>query len=146
MAVDMSIDELRRILMTRDAIPSHAFEVAQNLCRMTGDGTDPSVLQELVLRALENRDQFGEVEQVINGLVRTLGLFPYLSAGELSLRDLLAYEYHRPINMEEEEVVFHRVQSDVYRLLLDGKNVILRCSNQLWKKPDYRCDDCYGEI
>ena len=133
MAVDMSIEELRRILMTRDDIPSHAFEVAQNLCRMTGNGTDPAVLQELVLRALENRDQFGEAEQVVNGLVRTLGLFPYLSAKELSLRDLLAYEYHRPINMEDEEVVFHRVQSDVYRLLLDGKNVILSAPTSFGK-------------
>ena len=133
MAVEMTIEDVRDLLLDPEAIPNRAFELAQTLCAMASDNVDSSTLQEFVLRALENRHYFGEYEQILNGLVRTVGLFPYLSTDELSLRDLLAYEFHRPINMDEEEVVFHRVQADIYRLLLDGHSVILSAPTSFGK-------------
>ena len=133
MAVSMTIDEVRDLLRTPEAIRDRAFEVVQTLCAMANDAADSSTLQELVLRALENREYFGKVEVVLNGLIRTIGLFPYLPTTDLSPRDLLAYEFHRPLNMEEEQLVFHRVQADVYRLLLDGRSVILSAPTSFGK-------------
>jgi hypothetical protein len=86
-------------------------------------GNDPDV-QELVLRAMEYRSIFRAAGSVLDGLVRRLGLFPYLDASKLSLKDQIAYEVHRPDNFDE-QIVFHRPQALVYRMLLDGKNVAL---------------------
>ena len=133
MAVSMTIDEVRDLLSTPEAIRVRAFEIVQTLCAMANDAADSPTLQELVLRALENREYFGKVEVVLNGLIRTIGLFPYLPTTDLSPRDLLAYEFHRPLNMEEEQLVFHRVQADVYRLLLDGRSVILSAPTSFGK-------------
>ena len=133
MAVRMTINEMRTMLMSPDAISDRAFEIAQTLCSYASDGVDSSALQELVLRALEQRKYFEDVEPILNGLVRKVGLFPYLSTDKLSVKDLLAYEYHRPLKMGDEQVVFHRVQGEVYRQLLDGKNVILSAPTSFGK-------------
>lgn len=133
MAVTMSVDEMRRVLANPEAIPERAFELVQTLCAMASDGSYTGVLQELVLRALERRAYFGDIEIVLNGLVRTVGLFPYLPTSDLSPRDLLAYEFHRPVNMDDDHLVFHRVQAEVYRLLLDGRSVILSAPTSFGK-------------
>jgi hypothetical protein len=82
------------------------------------------VAQELILRALEHRDLFGNAGSILDGFTRDLGLYPYLAPEELTLRDRIAYEYHRPLNFED-NIVFHRPQADIYRLLLDGESVAL---------------------
>ena len=98
MAVGMTAEDIRRVLSNPEELGEQTFEVVQALCAMVSDGADRATVQELILRALEKRSYFGTDEVVLNGLVRTAGLFPYLSATELSPRDLLAYEFHRPIN------------------------------------------------
>ena len=133
MAAIMNIDEVRSSLRSPQSVADSAFEIVQSLCKFTSDGTSPSEIQELVLRALEMRECFGESELILNGLVRALGLFPYLSESSLSLRDSIAYEYHRPFNLDEENIVFHRVQGEVYRELLDGSNVILSAPTSFGK-------------
>ena len=69
---------------------------------------------------------------ILDALIRELGLFPYLEQDELSLPDLLAYEYHRPLNYDE-PIVFHREQALVYRRLLAGDNVILSAPTSFGK-------------
>jgi len=133
MAASMTVDEMRRVLDAPDVMPERAFELVQTLCEMASEGSHTPILQELVLRALEKRNCFGDIEIVLNGLVRTVGLFPYLPTTDLSLRDLLAYEFHRPANMDDDHLVFHRVQADVYRLLLDGRSVILSAPTSFGK-------------
>ena len=129
----MTVEELRQVLKNPDKIAARAFEITQALCVMASKDTHSSDLQEFVLRALENREQFGQSEQILNGLVRTVGLFPYLNPNELSIRDLLAYEFHRPKNMDHLHLVFHRVQSEVYTKLLNGKSVILSAPTSFGK-------------
>ena len=129
----MTIDEVRNALQSPKLITDSAFEIVQSLCTFTSDGTDSSTLQELVLRALDKREFFGEVETILSGLVRAMGLFPYLHTSTLSLPELIAYEFHRPFNMDTENIVFHRVQGEVYRELLDGKNVILSAPTSFGK-------------
>ena len=133
MAVGMTIDEVRQALRSPEPIAGRAVEIAQTLCALAGDGVDPSTLQELILRAVDKRTCLREVASVIDGLVRTVGLFPYLSPGDLSPRDLAAYELHRPLAMDDERIVFHRVQWEVYRELLDGNNVILSAPTSFGK-------------
>jgi hypothetical protein len=60
-----------------------------------------------------------------------VGLFPYLNRDELGLNDLIAYEYHRPEGLDN--IVFHRVQAEIYRDLISGKNVILSAPTSFGK-------------
>lgn len=91
-----------------------------------------TVAQDLILRALERRDSFGESRPVLDALVRQVGLFPYLESDSLSVADQLAYELHRPENMGD-DVVFHRPQAEVYQTLLRGQNVILSAPTSFGK-------------
>ena len=73
---------------------------------------------------MEHRSEFGQAEVILDALVREVGLYPYINVGNLSSRDLIAYEMHRPDNFGE-DFVFHRPQAEVYRALLDGQSIAL---------------------
>ncbi|MGH7494341.1 MAG: DEAD/DEAH box helicase [bacterium] len=86
----------------------------------------------MVLRALEHRQAFNQFNQILDALVRTVGLFPYVNTDNLDFRDRLAYEFHRPLDMPD-NTVFHRVQAEVYRRLLTGENVVLSAPTSFGK-------------
>lgn len=113
------------------------FPVLQDLCRkcggLEGEEIDPQV-RDIVIRVLEWRGLLGPEGKIVDALVRQLGLFPYLDPGDLDVRDLVAYEAHRPLDLADEgEVVFHQVQAKVYRLLMSGENVILSAPTSFGK-------------
>ena len=129
----MNINEIRDALRAPDYIKNHAFDIAKSICDIRNTSINSSTTQELILRALEYRELFGESAALIDGLARENGLFPYMDEATLSLQDMIAYEYHRPLNMEDDDVVFHRVQGEVYRLLLSGENVVLSAPTSFGK-------------
>lgn len=69
---------------------------------------------------------------LLNAIIREHGLFPYLDdPASLGLADRLAYEIHRPPGIGD--VVFHAKQAEVYRLLADGRNVVLSAPTSFGK-------------
>lgn len=91
MAIDAEVMErLRDDLSRPDRIRSDAFSLLQEICRLVSTHEDEHDLQELVLRALEFRDDFGAARVVLDSLVRQVGLFPYLEPTGLLLRDQIA--------------------------------------------------------
>ena len=133
MAAGLTVDELRTLLRSPRAMAGRAVEIARCLSALEHDGADPRIVQELVLRALEHRACFGEAGPVIDGLVHTLGLFPYLRPHRLAPRERAHWEHHRPGAAGDGGVVFHRVQWEVYRALLDGRNVVLSAPTSFGK-------------
>jgi hypothetical protein len=90
--------------------------------------------RELTIRALEYRDRLSpEDKRMLYALARQTGLFPYVEPEFLATSDLLAYEFHRPYNMDEDDIVFHSVQARVYRELIGGRNVILSAPTSFGK-------------
>jgi len=99
----------------------------------------------LILRALDQRDKFEEFSEILNGLIRHYGLYPYLDKNLLTIKDALAREFHRPgllaastdqspeVLDENEGLIFHRVQAEVFRHILDGENVILSAPTSFGK-------------
>lgn len=79
--------------------------------------------QEMVLRLFERRAEFQSYNSILVELVKQVGLYPYLKDEDLSMRDALALEMHRPEGLDD--VIFHRSQSEVYNHIMDGRNVIL---------------------
>jgi hypothetical protein len=67
-------------------------------------------------------------------LLRETGLYPYTEPNELTARDRLAFEFHRPDGrLADTGLVFHRVQAQVYWRLIDGENVILSAPTSFGK-------------
>ena len=118
------IASLRDQLSDPAGLNGNAHQVLQDLFTVANTGDSPDQLHELILRALEHKTEFGESAVALDALVREIGLFPYIDVEKLSGKDLIAYEVHRPDNMDE-DFVFHRPQAEVYRALIAGDSVAL---------------------
>ena len=127
----MTRTELEALLRNPATLRARAFEAAACLAREIDDPPDPAS-QDLLLRALERRSEFGRSQPILDSLTRSAGLFPYLNPHDLSDEDLLAFEFHRPLDFDD-DVTFHRAQAEVYRELLDGRNVVLSAPTSFGK-------------
>lgn len=127
----MNVNELRHTLSTEALLENNPFGVLHEISSYVNTAESEEVGRELVLRALEKKDFFNGFHQILDSLTRQVGLFPYLDEEKLSFRDLLAYEFHRPLGMDD--FVFHRSQAEVYRRLLDGDNVIVSAPTSFGK-------------
>lgn len=129
----LNLQQLRQALADPEYITANSFEVARSLSAFYGNGIGEYEFQDLLLRALEYRENFGPLQEVIDGLVREVGLFPYLNPDNLGFADRIAYEFHKPVSTEQAQMVFHRPQSYVYRQLMSGSNVILSAPTSFGK-------------
>ncbi|MDD3565748.1 MAG: DEAD/DEAH box helicase [Methanothrix sp.] len=134
MAEYININNIRELLK-EDSIESlDVFNTIKFLSIMVNNPEYDNVqgeIQELVLRLLDKRDKLDIYEVLLDALVRQVGLFPYVNENNLSLSDLIAYEYHRPSGLEN--IVFHRVQAEIYLELLSGENIILSAPTSFGK-------------
>lgn len=128
----MNVNELRHTLSTEAMLENNPFGVLHEISSYVNSPESEEVGRELVLRALEKKDYFNGYGEILDSLTRQVGLFPYLVEENLSFRDLLAYEFHRPLEMDE-DFVFHRSQAEVYRRLLGGENVIVSAPTSFGK-------------
>jgi len=128
----MNYEQALSLLLKPEDFRRDAFAILQYIADLLNMGKEQAG-QELLLRALQHRSQIPQYTEVLDGLIRRTGLFPYLDETHLNLADTIAYEYHRPAGMIQDDVVFHRVQAKVYRLLLAGFNVVLSAPTSFGK-------------
>ena len=133
--LSLSAAELRAAVSDDVRVQRDPFGLLQNVTWLVGSGQidDERLARELVIRLLERREMLNGHREVLDALVRELGLFPYLDPQQLSVADQIAYEIHRPLNMTDIDVVFHEAQAHVYRELLAGRNVILSAPTSFGK-------------
>ena len=122
-------------LASPEAIQSSPFELLKNLSIAVNNASTGAVseadIQRLVLYALENREHFGAFSDIVDGLLRSRGLYPYMREDRLSPVERLSYEAHKPVGMDD--IVFHQKQSEVYLRLLAGENVVLSAPTSFGK-------------
>lgn len=126
----MKREELRYILRREFSADTDKFQIIKEVAILIA--TEQTVGQEFVLRLLARINDFQGMESMIYSLVRQVGLFPYLEEENLSLKDTIAYEIHRPSGFKE-NIVFHHAQAEVYYTLLRGENVILSAPTSFGK-------------
>lgn len=118
-----------------EAITEDPFSILKELASAVNHSTverfEDREVQKMVLYALENRSCFGQYTAILDSLLRARGLYPYLEKNELSGKELLSYEAHRPSGLEE--IVFHQEQSEVYLRLMAGENVVLSAPTSFGK-------------
>lgn len=85
--------------------------------------------QELLLRLVGLMNHLPGLVPVIDALLREVGLFPYIEAGD-SFRDAVARESHR---IEGIDKYFHREQFEAFQEILEGRNVLLSAPTSFGK-------------
>lgn len=126
----MTINELRNKLRKKFPANTDRFQIIKEVEILIAK--EESVGQEFLLRLLARIGDFQGMEPLIYSLVRQVGLFPYLKKENLSLKDTIAYEVHRPSGFKD-NIVFHHVQAEVYYTLLRGENVVLSAPTSFGK-------------
>ncbi|WP_418637737.1 DEAD/DEAH box helicase [Winogradskyella sp.] len=131
MAELIEIPELIKIIENVEDFGSDEFNIVKSITFYYNKKNHQA--NDLILFALNFKYKFKYTSGIINDLARELGLFPYLNPEELSLEDLLAYEFHRPEGKKIENIVFHKIQAQIYYSLLNGENVILSAPTSFGK-------------
>jgi hypothetical protein len=125
------IATIKESLASPALVKREGFALLAKIAALVNESGELPAVQELVLRALAQRDNFGPSAVILDALVRSEGLYPYLDPESLIFADRVSYELHRPDNLDS--IVFHRVQAKVYRTLLEGKNVALSAPTSFGK-------------
>ena len=82
-AISLNIDELRQLIGDIVQLRGRQFEALSQLVRMANSSEHEQTFHELVLRCLGAAEVFNGYKPVLDGLVRRLGLFPYLEPNSL---------------------------------------------------------------
>lgn len=130
----MELNVLSEKLNDIETIQHESFAITKALVTLYNNSDSQSIskVQELVLRAMDKYEYFGQSTDVIDSLVRELGLFPYLNTDKLTFRDRLAVEVHRA-SIGNEDIYFHGPQAEVYYKLLSGQSVVLSAPTSFGK-------------
>lgn len=129
-----SIHAIRTALAAPSLEKGQEFSVLAGIAAIRATEGNTRDVQDLVIRALDRAEDFESEMPLLMSLARGQGLFPYIESiapDLLPLADQIALEMNRPDNLDG--VVFHRVQSEVYRKLMAGENVILSAPTSFGK-------------
>lgn len=111
------------------------FRFLADLAAFTSLADEDDKLQQardILVRVLEEAGRFKGYEPVIQTLLRSVGLYPYLDFKTADVADQLAGEAHRPDAMPE-NIVFTTKQAEVYRELIAGRSVVLSAPTSFGK-------------
>lgn len=130
MATDLTQGQIRNILRNEFNPNINKFELVKAISDSVQ--TNNTNGQEFILRLLARRNEFTEFDIVIDSLVRQVGLFPYVEQSELSFKDSIAFEVHKPLGLDE-SIVFHHAQAEVYYSLMQGENIVISAPTSFGK-------------
>lgn len=130
----MELSLLNDKLKSSELVEKESFSIAKSIATIynNSDSQSTSKIQELVLRAMDKYEFFGDSKPIIDSLIRELGLFPYLNKENLSVRDMIAVEVHKA-SIGHEEIYFHGPQAEVYYKLMGGQSVVLSAPTSFGK-------------
>lgn len=131
----MSYNDIKNQLADRDFISKNSFKILKDISALVNNKNTESQGRDLVIRAIVQKELFSKHSIVLERLLRSTGLFPYMTEfidDDTSFQDLLAYEFHRPDNMED-DIVLHSLQGTIYQEILNGKNIVLSANTSIGK-------------
>ena len=108
-----------------DWLLENQFEALSEISRFLSEEEKEIIGREALIRVLEHRKILGNYQPVVEALIQRAGLYPYQQTNHMALstRDLLNLESHAVDGLDD--IILHAVQGQVYRALIDGKNIIL---------------------
>jgi hypothetical protein len=136
-AADLTTEELQEDSADPEKLAARPFEILQgaaNLFACAEGYAQELVARQIIIQCREHRDVLpAPLTDVVDALVRELGLFPYLDGDDLDDAALLSRETLRLADLSGGSVVLHAAQAGVYARLLAGDNVILSAPTSFGK-------------
>jgi late competence protein required for DNA uptake (superfamily II DNA/RNA helicase) len=133
----VSLNELQVVSADSTMLVQSPFEIlraATDLLATATSEDDLIVARQVAIQCREHRDLLPDsLTEVVDALMRELGLFPYLEVDNLDDRALLARETLRLPDLADGSIVLHAAQANVYSRLLAGQNVILSAPTSFGK-------------
>ena len=109
------------------------FALLKRINDLLSNPSEEQLGRDLVIRALNDKEKFRNFEDLLKTLVRKAGLYPYLYSefGSRSAdEDFLLRLYRSPYLSG---FVFHSLQYKIYRLIMQGRNVVLSAPTSMGK-------------
>ena len=129
---NVELGTLSAVLGSSERVQADPFAVASDVAAICAERNYDHVAQEIVLRALNKLECFGDCRRVIEALVRQCGLFPYLDPGNAATDDLFAIGLHR-LGKLGPDFVLHSEQRAILSTLLGGRSVVLSAPTSFGK-------------
>lgn len=132
----MTPSALNIAISALEASPADLFKKASLISRfiLENGSTHRELNQHVIkLHAAVLSNEIGELLPITNGLLREVGLFPYLADNDLDWRDQFAVEAHRVDQESETSFVFHRAQFNAFHILKSGRSLVLSAPTSFGK-------------
>jgi len=130
--MDNSLDPQQCLESVRNEMLS-AFSYLKKASECLSSPDLAPIGQEFIIRALEALPLFKKQSLLLQNLLRTAGLYPYLKKyfTDLSPEKEFALDVYK--SNFDDNFIFHSIQARVFNLLLSGKNVILSAPTSMGK-------------
>jgi late competence protein required for DNA uptake (superfamily II DNA/RNA helicase) len=136
-AADLTIEELQAHSAEPEKLVARPFEILQSTADLLASAEGAAqelAARQVIIQCREHRNLLPTpLIDVVDALVRELGLFPYLDGENLDDPALLARETLRLADLDDGSIVLHAAQAGVYARLLAGDNVILSAPTSFGK-------------
>lgn len=130
----MNEEIVRQRLASPEGISGDIFSILKYISHLANSESSQRLARELIIRTLAVKDKIPEdYNGLLDSLVRSVGLFPYADLSKTSsLDEQVLVEAHRASGLGPDSL-FHRLQLDVYRELINGRNVVLSATTSVGK-------------
>jgi hypothetical protein len=113
---------------------SKKFDILRDVCNLYNEVGYDKNFQKVFFTLLENREHFEIYGEIIDCLIRDIGLFPYIDENNVSnFRDMLAINAFVSPSIRSTKTIFHYPQAKVFHTILSGNSVILSAPTSFGK-------------
>lgn len=109
------------------------FERCQEINSLIAEGNIGGAQDKMIRLLSELKDDGIPAQPVVNHLVRSLGLYPYIDMRTASWQDQVAHEAFKVDVGDKEDVTLHRAQSHLLKRLFQGVDVAVSAPTSFGK-------------
>lgn len=125
---------VKRIINLKNNPEADKFSILREVVSLYNINGYDRNFQIVFFTLLENREHFENYKDIINSLIREVGLFPYIEESEVnSFKEAVAINTFTSPRIRESKTIFHYPQAKVFYTLMSGKNVILSAPTSFGK-------------
>jgi len=108
------------------------FERCSEINDLLNQGLIEEARSSVIMLLQRSKWQVSPYEELVNHLIREVGLYPYIHSENASWEDAFAYEAFK-VNTGEEEQTLHLAQSEVLSALLTGESLAVSAPTSFGK-------------
>lgn len=134
MSISETSNQLIKDILSSDIPNSKKFDILREICNFYNKVGYDRNFQSVFFTLLENRARFEVYDEIIDSLIRDIGLFPYIDEKNISsFKASLAINAFVSPPIRDTRTIFHYPQAKVFYTILSGHSVILSAPTSFGK-------------